>query len=163
MIFLLTHRAYYRAMRPTDVPSCSGCGACCGVFGVPVKAEESASLEPWTCDQRDEGPRYGTVDFIASIGGAGLGVKAKHKTARLCDGENTGRCSKLTGHVGEDAACSIYEYRPIDCRTFEPGGWNCLACRDSRGLDVPGWFKRAHARVEALLRKPAAEIARSAA
>jgi Fe-S-cluster containining protein len=150
MICLLTYRGYYKPMRAAEVPSCSGCGACCGIYGVPIKAEESASLEPWTCDQRDEG-RHGIVDYIPLVGAGGAAVKSKHRNVVcIADESVTGRCRKLTGTVGSDAACSIYHARPTDCRTFVAGSWNCLTSRLAMGLGVPGWFARAHARVHAL-------------
>lgn len=50
-----------------------------------------------------------------------------------------GRCVALTGRVGKDAACSIYEQRPEICRVFAPGSWACREVRQACGLFSDPW------------------------
>lgn len=145
MILVFSHRGFYKPVRASYVPGCAGCGACCnGVFSVPVKAEESASLEPWTLEQWN---RNGAI--VDEMHAPGLAVIKKWRNFVIGANEDFGRrCRKLTGHVGENAQCSIYNARPTDCRTFIPGSWNCLACRHVFGVDVPAWFRKAHRRLD---------------
>lgn len=44
------------------------------------------------------------------------------------------RCVALTGRVGEQVACSIYERRPSPCREFEAGDYACNKARMRHGL-----------------------------
>lgn len=61
----------------------------------------------------------------------------KHiKQFTLPDGENykmkfsiEGKCIALDGQIGKCVSCTIYENRPLVCRTFEAGGTNCKNSR----------------------------------
>lgn len=102
-------------MSPTDVHPCLQCGACCASFRVDFAREES----------EHEG---GSVP-------AGLAVEL---TSTLCRMRGTDhsppRCAALTGRIGEQAACGIYEWRPSPCREFEAGSDACTLARARHGL-----------------------------
>jgi Fe-S-cluster containining protein len=44
------------------------------------------------------------------------------------------RCVALTGKVGCDVGCSIYNNRPNACRAFVPGSQLCLEARSAAGI-----------------------------
>jgi Fe-S-cluster containining protein len=44
------------------------------------------------------------------------------------------RCVALTGKVGCDVKCSIYNNRPNACRAFVPGSTLCLEARSAAGI-----------------------------
>lgn len=44
------------------------------------------------------------------------------------------RCAALTGKVGRQAACGIYEWRPSPCREFAAGSEACERARLRHGL-----------------------------
>jgi Fe-S-cluster containining protein len=45
------------------------------------------------------------------------------------------RCCALTGRIGEEVSCSIYEHRPGVCRRVKPGDEWCIKVRIERGID----------------------------
>ncbi|WDR04558.1 YkgJ family cysteine cluster protein [Devosia rhodophyticola] len=89
---------------------CQSCGACC------------AYSADW--------PRFSTepetdLDLIPEkLVAVDLGGMA-------CDGE---RCRALKGEVGKAATCTIYQVRPVVCRTCMPGDAECLTARAAFGL-----------------------------
>lgn len=48
------------------------------------------------------------------------------------------RCAALTGTVGQQVACGIYEWRPSPCREFEAGSDACTKARARHGLPPLG-------------------------
>ena len=44
------------------------------------------------------------------------------------------RCVALTGKVGCNVGCSIYNHRPAACRAFVPGSQLCLEARHAAGI-----------------------------
>jgi Fe-S-cluster containining protein len=44
------------------------------------------------------------------------------------------RCAALTGTVGQQVACGIYEWRPSPCREFAAGSDACNRVRRQHGL-----------------------------
>jgi len=44
------------------------------------------------------------------------------------------RCAALSGQVGKQATCGIYEWRPSPCREFEEGSDACQRARMRHGL-----------------------------
>jgi Fe-S-cluster containining protein len=44
------------------------------------------------------------------------------------------RCAALTGQVGRQVACGIYEWRPSPCREFQAGSDACQQARRRHGL-----------------------------
>lgn len=94
---------------------CLSCGACCASFRVDFAAEELLS----------EG---GTVPD-------GLAVEVTASTCRMRGTDHVPtRCAALTGTVGVQAACGIYEWRPSPCREFEAGDTACERARARHGL-----------------------------
>ncbi len=94
---------------------CLTCGACCASFRVDFAIEEL-----------DE--RGGRVP-------AGLAVEVNGSTCRMRGTDHApARCAALTGKVGEQAACGIYEWRPAPCREFEAGSHACGIARMRHGM-----------------------------
>ncbi len=100
---------------------CLRCGACCASFRVD-----------FALDQR------------AGAGGAVPEALAEPITPTLCRMRGTDhtppRCAALVGRVGEQARCSIHEWRPSPCREFGArapmgiGDEACDAARRRHGL-----------------------------
>ena len=94
---------------------CLSCGACCASFRVDFSVQERLS----------EG---GTVPD-------GVTVEVTEGTCRMRGTDHVpARCAALTGTVGEQAACGIYEWRPSPCREFEAGDAACHWARARHGL-----------------------------
>ena len=95
---------------------CTRCGACCASFRVDFAREE-----------------------LQSEGGCvpdGLAVELTGTLVRLRGTDHAKpRCAALTGTVGVQAACGIYEWRPGPCREFglrAPMGFGDEACTRAR-------------------------------
>ncbi len=94
---------------------CLSCGACCASFRVD-----------FAVDERDD--RGGHVP-------AGLAVEVHGHTCRMRGTDHVpARCAALTGKVGEQVACGIYEWRPSPCREFEAGSDACGIARMRHGM-----------------------------
>lgn len=95
--------------------TCQTCGACCASFRVDFAVQELL----------DEG---GTVPD-------GLTVTV---TSHLCRMRGTDhvpvRCAALTGQIGQQVACGIYEWRPSPCHELEAGSFACNKARLRHGL-----------------------------
>jgi Fe-S-cluster containining protein len=46
------------------------------------------------------------------------------------------RCAALTGTIGQQAACGIYEWRPSPCREFAAGSEACNKARLRHGMQA---------------------------
>ncbi len=46
------------------------------------------------------------------------------------------RCAALTGTIGQQAACGIYEWRPSPCREFAAGSEACNKARVRHGMQA---------------------------
>jgi uncharacterized protein len=44
------------------------------------------------------------------------------------------RCAALTGKIGEQVTCGIYEWRPAPCHELEAGSESCEQARRRHGL-----------------------------
>lgn len=99
----------------TDNP-CVRCGACCASFRVDFARDELMS---------EGGP---VPD--------GLAVPVTSYTCRMRGTDHAQpRCAALSGQVGVDARCGIYEWRPGPCREFgmlAPLGRGDAACARAR-------------------------------
>lgn len=94
---------------------CLSCGACCASFRVDFSA----------CETQEQG---GTVPD-------GLAVEVTDTLRRMRGTDHSPpSCAALTGRVGVQAACGIYEWRPSPCREFEPGSAACERARRRHGL-----------------------------
>ncbi|WP_374428583.1 YkgJ family cysteine cluster protein [Ideonella dechloratans] len=103
------------SMREADNP-CVRCGACCASFRVDFAREE-----------------------LMSAGGCVPDGLAVPLTEHLCRMRGTDhaqpRCAALSGQVGVNARCGIYEWRPGPCREFgmlAPLGRSDDACSRAR-------------------------------
>ena len=98
--------------------ACSGvscCGACCASFRVDFSVHE-------------------TEDMGGSVP-QGLVVEVTGHTARMRGTDHSPpRCAALTGRLGQQVACGIYEWRPSPCREFEDGSDACQRARRRHGL-----------------------------
>ena len=98
--------------------ACTTCGACCASFRVDF-----------------------AVDELDERGGAVPSGLAEEVNDRLCRMRGTDhalpRCAALTGKVGVQVACGIYEWRPSPCREFAEGDAACDKARARHGL--PAW------------------------
>ena len=95
---------------------CQSCGACCAHFRVSFYWQEA--------EQR------------------GLPEDTLHQISpwRVCfkGTENMPcRCVHLSGSVGQQVGCTVYERRPHPCRELQPGDAKCLRARAAHGLPIP--------------------------
>lgn len=94
---------------------CLTCGACCASFRVDFCVQETEELG-------------GDVP-------QGLADAVTAHTARMRGTDHARpRCAALTGAVGSQTACAIYEWRPSPCREFEAGSPACTRARARHGL-----------------------------
>jgi Fe-S-cluster containining protein len=99
----------------TTPSACLSCGACCAGFRVDFSVHESEE-------------HGGCVP-------AGLSVPVTEGILRMRGTDHARpRCAALTGQVGQQAACGIYEWRPSPCREFEEGSDACARARTRHGL-----------------------------
>ena len=95
--------------------ACTTCGACCACFRVDFAVEE--------------------LDDNGGSVPSGLAVEVNGRTARMRGTDHVPvRCAALTGKLGEQIGCSIYEWRPSPCREFEEGSDACHHARSRHGL-----------------------------
>jgi len=95
--------------------ACTSCGACCASFRVDFAVYELQSMG-------------GTVPD-------GLAVEVNGSTCRMRGTDHVPiRCAALTGRVGEQVACGIYEWRSSPCREFAEGDYACNKARARHGL-----------------------------
>lgn len=66
---------------------------------------------------------------------SGLTVEVTGRTARMRGTDHVPvRCAALTGKVGAQVGCGIYEWRPSPCREFAEGSDACNRARSRHGL-----------------------------
>ena len=96
---------------------CLSCGACCAAFRVDFSVYES----------QEHGGRapLGLIEPVTEF------------TCRLRGTDYARpRCAALTGTVGQQVACGIYEWRPSPCREFAAGSDACNRVRQRHHLPV---------------------------
>ena len=94
---------------------CTTCGACCASFRVDFAIYE--------------------LDDMGGSVPSGLTVEVNGSTCRMRGTDHVPiRCAALTGKVGEQVACGIYEWRPSPCREFAEGDFACDKARALHGL-----------------------------
>jgi Fe-S-cluster containining protein len=105
----------------TTTNPCLGCGACCASFRVDFANEELLSEGGHVPD--------------------GLTVPVTRHLVRMRGTDHAQpRCAALTGTVGGNASCGIYEWRPGPCREFGQlaplgiGDEACARARQRHGL-----------------------------
>ena len=106
-----------------SVHPCLSCGACCAHFRVAFYWREAEVDGIWKV------PIKLTVDLDSTYR-CMKGTEVKHQN----------KCIALTGRIGRDAHCTIYQNRPTPCRNFmasyEDGKHHprCDEARKSHGL-----------------------------
>lgn len=105
---------------PSDapIPDCLSCGACC-VSHPCVGVRPTDSVDPELCWD------------ITSNGESGEFVVDRYVRRDI---ETLG-CVALDGVLGERVACSVYESRPVTCRSLEAGSDRCHAIRRAFGIE----------------------------
>jgi uncharacterized protein len=102
-------------MSDADAHPCLSCGACCASYRVDFSVHELLA----------EG---GTVP-------EGLTVSVNDSLSRMRGTDHAQpRCAALTGKIGEQVACGIYEWRPAPCHELEAGSEACEQARRRHGL-----------------------------
>jgi len=95
--------------------ACTTCGACCANFRVDFSVYE--------------------LDEMGGSVPSGLTVEVNGSTCRMRGTDHVPiRCAALTGTLGHQVACGIYEWRPSPCREFEEGSDACHRARARHGL-----------------------------
>jgi Fe-S-cluster containining protein len=90
--------------------TCTACGACCASFRVDFSVHETQD-------------RGGQVPD-------GLTVAVTSTTCRMRGTDHAApRCAALTGTIGQQVACGIYEWCPSPCQELQEG---CDACNRAR-------------------------------
>ncbi|MFM7330391.1 MAG: YkgJ family cysteine cluster protein [Brachymonas sp.] len=102
-------------MADSETHPCLSCGVCCASFRVDFSVHELLS-------------ESGSVPD-------GLTVSVTHSLCRMRGTDHTQpRCAALTGTIGVQAACGIYEWRPAPCQELEAGSEACERARLRHGL-----------------------------
>lgn len=95
--------------------ACTTCGACCASYRVDFAVYELESMGGRVPD--------------------GLAVDINGATCRMRGTDHVPiRCAALTGQVGAQVACGIYEWRPAPCHELEEGSHGCEKARVRHGL-----------------------------
>ncbi len=106
------------------VPDCLICGACCAS---PFVGQGYIRLDP---DEEARLARKG-LPVLEIVPGP------EDRLVLLGTKDNAERihvCVALTGQLGKQVACSIYEQRPLLCRQFEAGSAECYEARRALGI-----------------------------
>ena len=123
---------------------CRSCGACCGFFCHAPKygrATVSTSLSERDVKRMPESIRDKLVQIERGRGGDL--VTELRLPARKIDDEHQ-VCAFFAGEIGKSVCgCSIYEYRPFNCRYFIPDqdSSSCRMARSAYGIEeVVEWL-----------------------
>ncbi|MBL1257301.1 YkgJ family cysteine cluster protein [Methylocystis sp. Sn-Cys] len=92
---------------------CTACGACCANFRVSFY---------WA-----EAPERGLPEALY----APLNATMAHMIGTNC---RHPRCAALSGEIGRETRCAVYDARPSPCRSVEPGDDKCRQARAAYGL-----------------------------
>ncbi len=95
---------------------CIKCGACCAFFRVSFYWGETNVHSQGTVP----------VELTTSI--------SPHHVCMKGTERKPARCVALTGDVGREVSCSIYEQRSSTCREFEAGTEDCNRARALHGI-----------------------------
>lgn len=95
--------------------ACTSCGACCASFRVDFSVYE--------------------LDEMGGSVPSGLAVEVNDTLCRMRGTDHASpRCAALTGKIGVQVACGIYEWRSSPCREFAEGDDACNRARSRHGL-----------------------------
>jgi uncharacterized protein len=96
---------------------CTACGACCASYRVDFSVHELQSQNGVVPD--------------------GLTVEVTNSTCRMRGTDHSPtRCAALTGQIGSQVACGIYEWRPNPCHELQAGSDACERARARHGLPL---------------------------
>jgi Fe-S-cluster containining protein len=104
-----------------EIPDCQSCGICCFLF-VSVQLTSNDKLLPlnyWEITINSDDNKEIVVDKLLRRNG------------------ETGTCIHLSGELGKNVSCEIYDERPSICRKFDAGSDRCHALRRFFGYDKP--------------------------
>ncbi len=105
--------------KSVPVPDCIPCGACC-VYGlvIPINRREPEPLRKYLEITLD-----GADDVVIE---------------RVLERDKAdGRCTNLSGRVGQEIGCKVYPDRPQICRDFDAGSDRCFGYRRMYGINPP--------------------------
>ena len=95
--------------------ACQQCGACCASFRVDFSVAE--------------------LDDNGGSVPSGLTVPLTDTLCRMRGTDHSPpRCAALTGQIGMQVSCGIYEWRSSPCREFSEGSDACARARLRQGL-----------------------------
>lgn len=105
-----------------QIPDCLTCGACCAylfyLLGRSVSfRDQTQATNYWNITKQTKNGDEIVVDRF------------------LRRDEETLACNALSGEIGNNVSCQIYEQRPISCRNFEAGSDKCHAIRRAFGIE----------------------------
>lgn len=102
-------------------PDCRTCGLCCSaLYSVQLTRSDPTSEEHfWDITIEGQNDKEIVVDRV------------------LRRNSQTGRCLSLSGEIGKDVKCEIYEQRPQACRSLEADSDACHSLRRSFGMEAP--------------------------
>jgi len=106
-----------------EIPDCLSCGACC------VSNYDSPDYVSMKPDEADRLEAEGRGDLLYERGSRLPSLRTRY------DGRGNCRCAALSGVVGDDVSCSIYELRPNVCHKFAAGTGPCYMARRAAGLE----------------------------
>lgn len=99
--------------------ACTACGACCASFRVDFSVQELQ-------EHGGEVP-------------SGLAAEVNARIVRMRGTDHQPpRCAALSGTLGANIGCGIYEWRPAPCREFAEGSEACNLARRRHGLEPIG-------------------------
>jgi len=98
---------------------CEKCGACCATFRVSFYWGETSAHAQGTVP----------IELTSAI--------SPHHVCMKGTEQKPVHCVALTGTVGKEVSCSIYEQRSSTCREFEAGSEDCYKARSHHGLSNP--------------------------
>lgn len=102
----------------TAIPDCVSCGACCSYGLIPIERRDPEPLD----------------EYVELTPENASDVVIERYLPRRSD---DGRCSSLTGTIGGEVGCGVYQDRPGTCRDFEAGSDRCFGYRRLFGIDPP--------------------------
>lgn len=106
---------------------CQKCGACCTSI-----AWNNVTMPFVPLENKDQ-KRLGKLLKIYSQEEPFSNYKCMLKIIYADPKES--RCAALSGQVGCEVSCKIYEKRPDTCRAFVVGSSECLRARRRNGID----------------------------
>lgn len=97
--------------RSQNINPCQQCGACCAFFRVSFYWADTPDLAP---------------EFVEKI--------TPHFSCMRGSNQAHPRCQALTGVIGTQVACTVYEQRPSPCKEVQAGDEKCMKARAAHGL-----------------------------